>query len=222
MRTRSSRPWLQTSRRTLLRVLRREQKRQALPARSNTPHRAPRPCRLLLQRTCGICVRVRAAPAPRASGNSMNINVNSLASPSRGRLFYGRYRSQRAEESRRRQLQLAAIGVACVVAALLSFSLCVYPALCSGACALTLASRMTQDCASLWQPPSQLVLPACADGLRARRRHCGWACKHNACLPRGACAPGCEVRGGGRVAHARRYACCAAHAAAADNFRRRV
>ena len=53
----------------------------------------------------------------------MNIDVG--ASPQRGRLFYGRYRSQRAEEARRRQLQLAAIGVACVVAALLSFSLCV-------------------------------------------------------------------------------------------------
>jgi len=47
----------------------------------------------------------------------MNIDV------SHGRRFYGNYRSQRAQETRRRQLQLAAIGVACVLAALFSFSL---------------------------------------------------------------------------------------------------
>ena len=74
----------------------------------------------------------------------MNINVNTLSSPSRGRLFYGRYRSQRAEESRRRRLQLAAIGVACVVAALLTFSLCVLSALLSAPSLVRSRSRLAR------------------------------------------------------------------------------
>lgn len=88
----------------------------------------------------------------------MNINV---ASPQRGRLFYGKYRSQRAEEARRRQLQLAAIGVAFVVAALLSVSLCVArPAL-----------RAPQRAQALMHAPRTAASPGCSGtGGRAGAR----------------------------------------------------
>ena len=61
----------------------------------------------------------RQLAAPVSAPPGMDIDARR-----EGRLVYGRYRSQRAQETRRRQLQLAAIGAACVVAALLTFSMC--------------------------------------------------------------------------------------------------
>ena len=219
----SSRQWPQTSREYALNV----SNGKKHVTRSGTQRRSSPP---VLSCYCDAHVAHASAPVLltcRVLGCAelaMNISASSLSSPSRGRLFYGRYRSQRAEESRRRRLQLAAIGVACVVAALLTFSLCVLsaPAFCARARALTLASLPTQHCASVRQPTAQLVFSARAYGVRARRRHLGWARKHNAGIPRGACASGCEMRGGGRIADTRRYTGCAAPAAAADDFGRRV